>query len=89
MVNRVFGGRDHHFTFVQALQKQIFVEFGVALAPIYFTVQEFRKRVEKNLPPLNNIIKEGILIAGKPIRELTHGSQIKLKKNRKVLTMGN
>ena len=66
---------------VQELQEQIFIEFGATLAPIYFTVQEFRKRAAKNLSPLNSIIKEGILISGKSIRELTHGSQIKSDKN--------
>ncbi|MHB1686112.1 MAG: nucleotidyltransferase domain-containing protein [Ignavibacteriaceae bacterium] len=59
---------------IHALQDRIFTEFGTSLAPIYFTIDEFRKRAAKNLSPVNNIIKEGILISGKPIRILAHGS---------------
>ncbi len=59
---------------IRDLQTQIYTEFGTSLAPIYFTSEEFRKRAAKNLSPVNNIIKEGILVSGKPIRILTHGS---------------
>ena len=59
---------------IRDLQTQIYTEFGTSLAPIYFTSEEFRKRASKNLSPVNNIIKEGVLVSGKPIRILTHGS---------------
>jgi|YelNatPaOPRAMG01_1025707.scaffolds.fasta_scaffold77154_3 predicted nucleotidyltransferase len=59
---------------VHHLQDRIFNEFGASLAPVYFTLDEFRKRASKNLPPVNSIIREGILISGKPIRIITHGS---------------
>ncbi len=59
---------------IRDLQTQIYTEFGTSLAPIYFTSEEFRKRAAKNLSPVNNIIKEGVLVSGRPIRILTHGS---------------
>ena len=59
---------------IHDLQDRIFTEFGASLAPIYFTIDEFRKRAAKNLSPVNNIIKEGILISGKPIKVIAHGS---------------
>lgn len=59
---------------IHDLQDQIFNEFGASLAPIYFTHDEFRKKAAKNLSPVNNIIKEGVLISGRSIRILSHGS---------------
>ncbi len=59
---------------IHDLQDRIFNEFGASLAPVYFTLDEFRKRASKNLPPVNSIIREGILISGKPIRIITRGS---------------
>jgi predicted nucleotidyltransferase len=67
---------------VHELQERIFNEYGASLAPVYFTFEEFSKKAAKNLSPVNNIIKEGILISGKPIRIIAHGSQIKQDKNR-------
>ncbi len=59
---------------VHNLQDRVFNVYGASLAPVYFTLDEFRKRASKNLPPVNSIISEGILISGKPIGIITHGS---------------
>lgn len=64
----------HILPIIHDLQDRIFTEFGTSLAPIYFTLDEFKKKSAKNLSPVNNIIKDGILISGKTIRDLTHGS---------------
>ncbi len=66
---------------VHELQERIFTEYGASLAPIYFTLEEFNKRAIKYLSPVNNIIKEGILISRKSIKEIKYGSQIKQNKN--------
>jgi predicted nucleotidyltransferase len=59
---------------VHELQNRVYAEYGASLAPVYFTLTEFSKRATKNLPPVNNIIKEGILISGKSIRIIAYGS---------------
>lgn len=55
---------------VSELRDKLFDDYKVTLAPFYITETDFKKRAKKNLSPVNNIIKEGILLAGKPIREL-------------------
>ncbi|MEW6653259.1 MAG: nucleotidyltransferase domain-containing protein [Bacteroidota bacterium] len=55
---------------VRTLQDDLFNEFGVTLAPFYISPQEFKKRSKTNKPPVKEIIKDGIVISGKPIREL-------------------
>ncbi|MDR3626707.1 MAG: nucleotidyltransferase domain-containing protein [Ignavibacteriaceae bacterium] len=66
---------------VHELQKQIFTEYGATLSPLYFTVENFCKMAVQKLPPVDNIIKEGILIYGKPIRTIINGSQIRQSQN--------
>ncbi|MFA7420561.1 MAG: nucleotidyltransferase domain-containing protein [Melioribacteraceae bacterium] len=55
---------------VSTLQDNLHKEFGVTLAPFYIPAHEFRKRSKTNKPPVNDIIKDGIVISGNPIREL-------------------
>jgi predicted nucleotidyltransferase len=55
---------------VSELRDKLFDDYKVTLAPFYITETDFKKRAKKNLSPVNNIIKDGILLAGKPIREL-------------------
>lgn len=47
--------------------------FGAKLSPIFFTVAEFKRKARKREPPINSIAKEGIVISGISLRELTHG----------------
>lgn len=56
--------------YVNALQDNLHKEFGVVLAPFYISSQEFSKRAATKKPPVNEIIKEGIVISGKSIRDL-------------------
>jgi predicted nucleotidyltransferase len=55
---------------VSELRDKLYDDFKVTLAPFYITETDFKKRAKNNLSPVNNIIKDSILIAGKPIREL-------------------
>lgn len=55
---------------VSELRDKLYDDYKVTLAPFYITETDFKKRAKKNLSPVNNIIKDGILITGKPIREL-------------------
>jgi predicted nucleotidyltransferase len=48
--------------------------YGSTPAFIVFTRKEFRSRGLKNKPPVNNIIKEGVVVSGKSIKLLLYGS---------------
>ena len=52
------------------LQDKLYDDYKVTLVPIYITETDFKKRAKKNLSLVNNIVKDGILITGKLIREL-------------------
>jgi len=45
--------------------------FGAKLAPILFTAGEFRKKARQNLPPVADILKDGVVISGQSLRELS------------------
>ncbi len=55
---------------VSKLRDQLNELYSIQLAPIYISISEFKKRAHKNLSPVNSIVKEGIVIGGKSIREL-------------------
>ena len=55
---------------VDLLRGNLYNEFGVTLAPFYISSKEFIKRVATKKPPVSEIIKEGIVISGKTLREL-------------------
>jgi predicted nucleotidyltransferase len=55
---------------VSELRDRLYDDYHVILAPFFITEDEFRKKAIKNLPPVSDIIKEGILISGKPMRGL-------------------
>jgi predicted nucleotidyltransferase len=55
---------------VSELRDKLYDNYKVTLAPFYILETEFKKRVKQNLSPVNNILKEGVIIAGKPIKEL-------------------
>ncbi len=48
-------------------------QYGVNLAPLFLTVKEFSRKARLNQSPVNRILKEGIVITGKTLRELSHG----------------
>lgn len=54
---------------VSKVRDQLNEKFFIHLAPIYISKSDFKKRARKNLSPVNNIIKEGIVISGKSIHE--------------------
>ncbi len=56
----------------QELFYQLAEKFGITLGLTSFTQNEFRKKGLKGQPPINNIIKEGVLIFGKPIKMILH-----------------
>lgn len=55
---------------VSELRDKLYDDYKITLAPFYITEADFKRRAQKNLSPINNIRKEGIVISGKSIREL-------------------
>lgn len=55
---------------INELRGKLFEEYNITLAPFYISTTEFKKSVTKNLSPVNNIVKEGVVIYGKPIRDI-------------------
>ncbi len=58
---------------VSSLRDELYDKYGVTLAPFYIIRNEFKKRVKKNKSPVNEIIKEGIIISGLSINILKNG----------------
>jgi predicted nucleotidyltransferase len=55
---------------VSELRDKLYDDYKVTLAPFYILETEFKKRAKQNLSPVNSILKEGVLLSGKPIRGL-------------------
>jgi predicted nucleotidyltransferase len=51
----------------------LFNKYGVSLSPFYISGKEFIKKARLKKPPVNEIIKDGIVISGKSIPELIIG----------------
>lgn len=64
------GSKNKIENTVSELRDKLYDDYKVTLAPFYITETDFKIRAKKNLSPVNNIIKDGILLTGKPIREL-------------------
>ncbi len=49
--------------------------FGVKLAPLVMTQREFIRKAKHKLPPVKDIVKEGVVIMGKSITEMLRGKE--------------
>ncbi|MFZ1519725.1 MAG: nucleotidyltransferase domain-containing protein [Ignavibacteriaceae bacterium] len=58
---------------VSKLRTDLFKRYNITLAPFYISIQKFRISAKKSKSPVNDIIKEGIVICGKTIKELLNG----------------
>ncbi|MBM4160313.1 MAG: winged helix-turn-helix transcriptional regulator [Ignavibacteria bacterium] len=58
---------------LESLAPLIRRKYGANLAPFFLSRSEFLQRAKKRHPPVSSIVKEGIVIAGKPLEELTRG----------------
>jgi len=56
----------------QELFYQLAENFGITLGLTSVTQNEFRSKGLKGKPPINDIIKEGVLLYGKPIKMILH-----------------
>lgn len=58
---------------INKISKEVHNKFGANIAPFYITKSEFKKRALYKKPPVNEIIKEGIVIRGQSIKALING----------------
>lgn len=58
---------------VNTIAPQFRKRFGAGLSPFIIPVSDFRQRARAQKPPMSEIIKEGVVIAGKTIREILRG----------------
>lgn len=58
---------------VSNLRDELYDKFGVTLAPFYITRIDFKKRAENKKSPVNEIIKEGVVISGLSLNILKNG----------------
>lgn len=55
---------------INILRDELSNDCGVTLAPYYISVKEFKQRAKMKKSPVNDIVKEGIVISGKSINWL-------------------
>ncbi len=55
---------------VTRLSIQLNNKFGISLSTISLSLNNFKKRANKNLPPVNNILTDGKVFSGLSIRKL-------------------
>ena len=58
---------------LNAFREKLYTNYGITLAPYILKEKEFAALAHKKKSPVNSILKEGIVIAGKSIKELVNG----------------
>jgi predicted nucleotidyltransferase len=58
---------------VDSIAPQVLSRYGVKVAPFILTQKEFVRKAKKNLPPVQDIAKEGKVIAGLSVKALLNG----------------
>jgi len=55
---------------VNKCRDELYKNYGITLAPFYISLREFKKRASNKKPPVDEIVKDGIVLIGKSIKEL-------------------
>jgi len=50
-------------------------KFGARLSPLTLSISEFATRATRDKPPVCNIVRDGVVLSGKSLRDLTNGSR--------------
>jgi predicted nucleotidyltransferase len=58
---------------IDGMSQTIRRRFGASLSPFIITASDFRRRAKLKKPPVDNVLKDGVVIAGKSMRELLRG----------------
>jgi len=60
-------------TIINELRDQVYANYGINIAPFFITSSKFKSAARKNNPPVNKIVKDGVVISGKSINRLVNG----------------
>ena len=60
---------------VHSIAPQLLSHYGAKLAPYVLTRKEFIRKAKRNLPPVHDIVKEGVVIAGMSVKGLLSGKE--------------
>lgn len=66
---------------VNVCRDELHNNYGISLAPFYISVKDFKQRAQLKKPPINEIVKEGILLFGQSIKELLNDKPKSKKEN--------
>lgn len=55
---------------VNSCRDELYRIYGLSIAPFYISIREFRKRANSKKPPIDDVMKEGIVLCGKSFRKL-------------------
>jgi len=67
------SGKSNLIDIISELRDKLYHRYGISLAPYFITKNEFADRARKKKQPINEILKEGIVISGKIMKELQNG----------------
>lgn len=60
---------------VHSIAPELLSRYGAKLAPFVITRKEFVQKAKRNLPPVRDILKEGIVIGGMSVKGLLSGKE--------------
>jgi predicted nucleotidyltransferase len=66
---------------VNVCRDELHNNYGISLAPFYISVKDFKQRAKLKKSPINEIVKEGMLLFGQSIKELLNDKPKPKKKN--------
>ena len=58
---------------VHSIAPELLSRFGARLAPYILTRRQFVHKARRKLPPVHDIVNEGLVIAGLSLKDLLHG----------------
>ena len=58
---------------IEELSSSIKREYGATISPFFISLKGFKRKAKLNQPPINEILKDGIVLYGKSIKVLTNG----------------
>jgi len=76
------GSKSKIASVITDLSLSLFRKYGVSLSPFYISEKEFFRRAKIKKSPINDILKDGLVISGKTIKGLLHEQENSKNKSR-------
>ena len=64
------GSKSKIESIITNISLSLFRKYGVSLSPFYISEREFVRRAKNKRSPVNDILKDGLVVSGKTIKEL-------------------